>query len=182
MRRARELEPLEPLNYALSAQVAFQAREYRAAVEHARRAVLTDSEFWIGYVQLAQAYEPTGEADLALEALTDAARFSGGNSKAVSLRGYILAKTGRTSEAREVLRRLEAEAGERYVPPYAIALVHAGLGEREPVFEWLDKAYVARDVHLMYLPVDSKWDRYRGDPRFEALLVRCGFTASSGRR
>lgn len=61
MRRTRELDPLEPFSYALSAQVAFQARDYHAAVEHARRAVLTDSEFWIGYVQLGQAYEPTAQ-------------------------------------------------------------------------------------------------------------------------
>jgi TolB-like protein/DNA-binding winged helix-turn-helix (wHTH) protein/Flp pilus assembly protein TadD len=176
MRRMRDLEPLEPLSYALSAQVAFQARDYPAAVEHARRAVLTDSEFWIGYVQLGQAYERTGETDLALEALADAARFSGGNSKAISLRGYILAKTGRANEAREVLRKLEADSRERYVPPFAMALVHAGLGEREAAFEWLDKAYAARDVHLIYLPVDPKWDPYRSDPRFVALLGRCGFT------
>jgi TolB-like protein/DNA-binding winged helix-turn-helix (wHTH) protein/Flp pilus assembly protein TadD len=176
MRRLRELEPLEPLSYALSAQVAFQAREYPASVEHARRAILIDSAFWIGYVELGQAYERTGETDLALEALTDAARFSGGNSKVISLRGYILAKTGRTTEAREVLRTLEADSRERYVPPFAIALVHAGLGEREAVFEWLDKAYAARDVHLIYLPVDAKWDPYRADPRFQAFLARCGFS------
>jgi TolB-like protein len=176
MRRTRELEPLEPFSYALSSQVAFQAREYHAAVEHARRAILMDSEFWIGYMELGQAYEPTGQTELALAALTDAARFSGGNSKAISLRGYILAKNGRVNEAREVLRGLEADAGSRYVPPYAMALVHAGLGEREPVFEWLDKAFAARDVHLIYLPVDSKWDPYRADPRFKALLARCGFT------
>jgi len=176
MRRTRELDPLEPLSYALSAQVAFQAHDYHAALEHARRAILTDSEFWIGYMELGQAYERTGEAALALEALTDAARFSGGNSKAVSLRGYILAKTGRANEAREVLKKLEADARERYVPPYAMALVHAGLGEREPVFEWLDRAYAERDAHLVYLPVDPKWDPYRADPRFSALLARCGFT------
>jgi TolB-like protein/DNA-binding winged helix-turn-helix (wHTH) protein/Flp pilus assembly protein TadD len=180
MRRTRELEPLEPINYAISAQVAFQGRDYPAAVEHARRAVLTDSEFWIGYVELAQAYERTGETDLALAALTDAARFSGGNSKAISLRGYILARNGRAGEAREVLRTLETETGERYVPPYAMALVHAGLGDREAVFAWLEKAYAARDVHLIYLPVDAKWDPYRGDPRFAALLARCGFTQKPG--
>jgi hypothetical protein len=56
-----------------------------------------------------------------------------------------------------------------------MALVHAGLGEREAVFEWLDQAYAARDVHLIYLPVDAKWDPYRADPRFTALLSRCGF-------
>jgi TolB-like protein/DNA-binding winged helix-turn-helix (wHTH) protein/Flp pilus assembly protein TadD len=176
MRRTRELEPLEPISYALSSQVTFQAREYPAAVEHARRAVLTDSELWIGYMELGQAYERTGETELALEALTDAARFSGGNSKPIALRGYILAKSGRVNEAREVLRTLQTGAGERYVPPYAMALVHAGLGERERVLEWLDKAYAARDVHLIYLPVDPKWDPYRADPRFTALLERCGFT------
>ena len=74
-----------------------------------------------------------------------------------------------------MLRTLEAVSRERYVPPYAMALVHAGLGDREAVFDWLDKAYAARDVHLIFLPVDPKWDAYRADPRFEALLARCGF-------
>jgi TolB-like protein/Flp pilus assembly protein TadD len=182
MRRTRELEPLEPQTYALSAQVAFQARRYPAAIEHARRAILIDSEFWIGYMQLGQAYEQTDQGDLALAALTDAARFSGRNSKATSLRGYLLAKSGRTREAREVLRQLVSDARERYVPPGAMALVHAGLGDREAVFEWLAKAYDARDVHLIYLPVDPKWDPYRADPRFQALLARCGFIPSASAR
>ena len=159
------------------AQVAFQAREYPAAIEHARRAIRLESSFWIGHMQLAQAYDQLGKTDLALEALADAARFSGGNSKALSLRGYVLAKMGRVQEAREVLRTLEALSRERYVPPYAMALVNAGLSEREAVFEWLDKAYAERDVHLMYLTVDPKWDPYRADPRFDALLARCGFTS-----
>jgi tetratricopeptide (TPR) repeat protein len=166
------------MTYALSAQIAFQAGDYAAAIEHARRAILIDSEFRIGSMQLGQAYEQTGQEDLALAALTDAARFSG-SSKATSLRGYVLAKTGRANEAREVLRRLESASRERYVPPVAMALVHAGLGAGEGVFEWLATAYDARDVHLIYLPVDPKWDPYRADPRFQALLTRCGFTAST---
>ena len=74
---------------------------------------------------------------------------------------------------------LEATSRDRYVPPYAMALVHAGLGERDAVFEWLDRAYAARDVHLIFLRVDPKWDGYRSDPRFDALLTRCRFTAGS---
>jgi TolB-like protein/Flp pilus assembly protein TadD len=175
MRRARELEPLEPLGIALSSQVAFQARDYAAAVEHARRAIRLDASFWIGPMQLAQAYVQLGKSELALEALAEAARLSGGNSKALSLRGYALAKMGRVSEAREVLRTLETLSKERYLPPFSIALVHGGLGEREAVFEWLEKAYAERDVHMMYLTEDPKWDPWRRDPRFEALLARCGF-------
>ena len=75
-----------------------------------------------------------------------------------------------------MLTTLEALSRKRYVPPYALALVHAGLGEHDAVFEWLDRAFDVHDVHLIYLPVDPKWDPYRSDPRFEALLTRCGFT------
>jgi hypothetical protein len=31
---------------------------------------------------------------------------------------------------------------------------------------------------LIFLTVDPKWDGYRADARFEALLARCGFAGS----
>jgi Flp pilus assembly protein TadD len=110
MRRARELEPLDPINHALSAQVAFQNRDYDAAAEHARRTVLMAPAFWIGSLQLSQALVQQGAPDLALAALADAARFSGSNSKTTSMRGYILATQGSTAEARSVLRQMEDDA------------------------------------------------------------------------
>jgi TolB-like protein/DNA-binding winged helix-turn-helix (wHTH) protein len=176
MQRARELDPLNPMSHAMSSQVEFQARDYPAALEHSRQAVALDPEFWIGYIQHGQALDRLNLVEPAIEALTKAGRFSGRNSKTVSFRGYVLAKAGRTAEAREVLKTLLTAARDRYVPPYAMALVHAGLGERDAVFEWLERAYAARDVHLIFLPVDAKWDDYRQDPRFGALLSRCGFS------
>jgi TolB-like protein/DNA-binding winged helix-turn-helix (wHTH) protein/Flp pilus assembly protein TadD len=178
MRRARELDPQNAMAYALSSQVAFQARDYQAALDHASQAIALDQEFWIGYVMRGQAYEQSGRPELALDALAVATRFSGANSKPVALSGYILARAGRRDKAREVLTTLDMLSRQRYVPPYALALVHAGLGEHEAVFEWLDRAFDARDVHLIYLPVDPKWDPYRSDPRFEALLLRCGFAGT----
>ena len=175
MRRARELDPLNPLSHAMSSQVEFQARNYPAALDHARQAIALDPEFWIGHIEQGQALDRMNLAEPAIEALVKAGRFSGQNSKTVSFRGYVLAKAGRSDEAREVLKTLQAAARERYVPPYAVALVHAGLGERDAVFESLDRAYAARDVHLIFLPVDAKWDEYRQDSRFVALLSRCGF-------
>jgi tetratricopeptide (TPR) repeat protein len=174
-RRAPELDPLYAMPYAMSSQVAFQARDYATALDFAHQAIVLDEEFWIGHLACGQAYEQLGQIELALEALTIAARFSCQNSKTISLRGYILAKVGRSGEARALLATLDAVSRQRYVPPYALALVHAGLGEREAVFEWLDRAYHAHDVHLIYLPVDPKWDPYRDDSRFLALLARCDF-------
>lgn len=61
--------------------------------------------------------------------------------------------------------------------PYAIAQVYAGLGDREAVWEWLDRAYEARDVHLVFMPVDSRWDEFRSNPAYNELLKRCGFVS-----
>ncbi len=176
-RRARELDPLDFVHQALSAQIAVNARDYPAAVEFARRANVLDPQFWVGYYQLAQASVQLGDNDVAFDALQKAGQFSGGNSKVMGLRGYLLAKLGRAGEAREVLNTLEAVARERYVPPYASALVHAGLGQQDLALEWLNRAYQVHDVHLALLGVDPKWDAFRSDPRFVALLERCAFTA-----
>jgi Flp pilus assembly protein TadD len=175
MQRARELDPLDPINHALSSQVAFQQRDFTGAIAHARRAMEIRPGFWIAYMQLGQAYEQTGEIDLALEVLQDAAHLSDGNTKPTSLRGYIMAKAGRTAEAREVLRLLQARSRTRYVPPYAYALVHAGLGERGAALDWLERAEAIRDVHLVFLNVDAKWEPYHHEPRFATILARSGF-------
>jgi TolB-like protein/DNA-binding winged helix-turn-helix (wHTH) protein len=176
MRRAREIAPLYPMVWALSAQVAFAGRDYASAVRFAQQAIDIRPMFWIAHLQLAQALERTGADQAALDALDRAAKFNpGGNSKLVSLRGYILAKQGRQREARDVLQTMVTISGERYFPPYAVALLHAGLGERDDAFAWLDRAFEERDVHLIFLPIDAKWDHFRSDPRFEALLRRCGF-------
>jgi TolB-like protein/DNA-binding winged helix-turn-helix (wHTH) protein len=175
-RRARQLDPLNPMSHAVSSQVEFQARNYAAALEHARQSVALDPEFWIGHMMQAQALDRMNLGEPAIEALTQAGRFSGQNSKTVALRGYVLGRAGRAAEARDVLRTLQTVALDRYVPSYAMALVYAGLDERDAVFEWLERAYAARDVHLIFLPVDPKWDDYRQDPRFLTLLSRCGFS------
>ena len=93
----------------------------------------------------------------------------------MSVRGYFLATAGRVHEARQVLGALETASRTGYVPPYTIALIHAGLREWDAAFEWLGRAYDVRDTHLIFLTVDPKWDPVRADPRFRDLLARCGF-------
>jgi DNA-binding winged helix-turn-helix (wHTH) protein/tetratricopeptide (TPR) repeat protein len=179
MRRARELDSLLPVHHALSAQVAFGARDFVLAAQFARQTLAVDPEFWIGHFQLAQAALQLGEYDLAERALADAGRTSGGNSKVVGLRGYLYGRQGRESEARQIIETLLALTAERYVPPCAIALVHLGLGDVDNAAHFVERAYDARDVHLMFLPIDAKWDDARADPRIAAVLQRCGFTAAA---
>lgn len=175
IRRARELDPLQVGHHALSSQIAFMARDNAGALQFARDAITIDPEFWIGHMQLAQVLEQLGEPQKAIDALHHASRLSGGNSKALSLRGYVLARTAQAREAHEVLSMLDRVAQERYVPPYAHALVHLGLGEYDRTFDHLHRAFSVRDVHLAFLPNDVKWDPLRHDERFTSLMKRCGF-------
>ena len=67
---------------------------------------------------------------------------------------------------------LRSESGRRYVPPYNLAVVHQGLGEREEALAWLEKAFEGRDVLLTFAAVDRTWDTLRSDQRFVSLLER----------
>jgi DNA-binding winged helix-turn-helix (wHTH) protein/TolB-like protein len=63
-----------------------------------------------------------------------------------------------------------------HVPADAIALVYAGLGEKDPAFTWLEKAHEQRLFRMSWLKVEPRWDTIRGDPRFASLLRRMGIT------
>jgi hypothetical protein len=71
----------------------------------------------------------------------------------------------------EGLNRLSAT---RYVSPYSIALVHAGLGDRDQAFLWLDKAYAERSDYMPYLRLEPMLDGLRSDHRFATLIGRVG--------
>ncbi|MCA1583944.1 MAG: winged helix-turn-helix domain-containing protein [Acidobacteria bacterium] len=172
-RRARELDAGSALNHSMSAQIAFSARDFQAAEKHASQALMAEPDFWVAHWQLGQARQQMGQAEPALEALREATRLSNGNSKPVSLSAYILATIGQVSEAREMLFDLEQRSQSRYVPPSAMALVYAGLNDDANVFECLDDALTVRDVHLIYAPLDPKWDRFRKHKRFQSLLRQC---------
>ncbi len=175
MRRARELDPLYAMHHALSAQVAYAGRDFDAAARWARQAIIVDPIFWIAHWQLAQACVSLGQPEQALEALANAARFSHNNTKTIALRAYLFAQTGRVADAREILQVLEALARERFLAPYCIALVHLGLEEYESALDKLELGYAARDTHLVFLPIDAKWDPLHRHERFRSLLRRCGF-------
>jgi hypothetical protein len=51
-------------------------------------------------------------------------------------------------------------------------LIHAGLGQNDRAFEWLEKADEERSEYFPWLNVDPRLDSLRSDPRFLDLLRR----------
>lgn len=181
LRRARELDPLFPLMFANSATAAITAGDYDDAVEFATQAIAINPEFWVGYMHLGRARLALGELNAALEAFTDAERFSGGrSSRSVASRAYALALLGRESDARDILSDLMVRSADGHVPPQNIAAIYAGLGETDMAFEWLDHAFAQGNSVCLGLLADERFASLQGDLRFESVRRRCNAGAGTG--
>ena len=64
---------------------------------------------------------------------------------------------------------------QRYVSPYNIALIYAGLDDRDKAFDWLKRGVEQRDPKMVIVKVDPKLKDLRDDPRYQDLLRRIGF-------
>ena len=62
-----------------------------------------------------------------------------------------------------------------YAPPYYFALVYNGLGENDKAFDCLEKAFVKKNLLMVFLKVDPKWNNLRNEPRFVDLMRRMNF-------
>jgi tetratricopeptide (TPR) repeat protein len=179
VQRAQELDPFSPIIHALRGQITYYAGQYDLAVKQLRETVELFPDFWIGHIVLGKVYERKhmyGEARMEFDKAYD---LSGGNTEALSLAGYTYAVSGDRSEALRMLNDLQERARRGYVPPYNIALTFAGLGDKNQALDWLEKGLEARDPHMVFLPVERKWDGIRNEPRFQALLRRIGLPNGS---
>lgn len=55
---------------------------------------------------------------------------------------------------------------------YYIALIYAGLGEKDQAFVWLEKAFRENADSIIFLNVEPGYDALRSDSRFHDLLRR----------
>jgi TolB-like protein/Tfp pilus assembly protein PilF len=94
---------------------------------------------------------------------------------AIGHMGNVYARMGRATEAHESITRLEEHVQSDGIGRYEIALVYAGLGEKEQAFNWLEKSFGAHDKGLTFLKIDPLLDPLRSDPRFHNLMRRVGF-------
>ena len=87
------------------------------------------------------------------------------------------ALAGRVNEARSTLAALQAMRQGKFVTAYGIALLHAGLGQADEAFAWLEEAMAERSNWLLWLRFDPRWRGFRADRRFVELVRRINFAA-----
>ena len=149
------------------------ARQYEEAIKHYQRALEVNPRYARSHLAIAHAYVQMGKNE---EAITEI-------KKAISLRdetrniatlGYAYAVSGKRAEARKVLAEL---AKRKYVSPYFIAAIYTGLGDRDQIFVWLERAYQEHHPNMTQIGVDPVFDPVRSDPRFADLMRRVGLSS-----
>jgi TolB-like protein/tetratricopeptide (TPR) repeat protein len=173
LEEALETDPLSPDLRGWLAFALCSARRYERALEEAHRVVELHPENHLAHAILGFVYMAARKYEDSATALRKAAGLSGGVAPVVlGWLGLSLGLGGRTAEARAMLDRLRAMAGERHVPPTCFAWIHLGLGDIDEAFLWMDRAIDAPDRMMSPIKTYPFLDPIRADPRFALLLRR----------
>ena len=147
------------------------------AIEQLGYAIDLDRNYWFDYCFLGRALEQKGNLPEAIATFQRGLALED-NIELWSGLGHAYAVSGNQAEAHKVLDHLEDMSAQRYIAPYDVAVIYAGLGERDEAFAWLNRAYDARSYTLaVYLNTDSRLDNLRSDARFTDLRRRIGLPA-----
>jgi tetratricopeptide (TPR) repeat protein len=174
-KRAEELEPLSFISNSHLGWILFLAGRNDEAIAHCKRLLEVDPNFFPALRYLGLAYEQKGMHKEAIAEFAKGVKLSA-SPLMISLLGHAYAVSGNKAEARRILAELDQQK-QRYVSPYTVATIYAGLGDRDQAFKWLEKAFEERDIWLMNLAVDPQLTPLRADRRFADLLKRIGLAS-----
>ena len=168
--RSVDLDPVSASTFHAEGFIYYFAHQYDRALSVTRTVRglninLPDWNFLLGAVYAAKNQYPA-----AIRAFLQ----SGNGPYTLGHLGNAYARAGQFAEARKTIPLLEDDVRRDGVGRYEIALVYAGLGEKDQSFHWLEDAWRAHDVGLVYLRVDPCLDSLRYDPRFADFLQRIG--------
>ncbi len=173
MRRALELDPLDPFYNMLVGYLLHSTGQFEPAVAQLQHAIGLDPTFFFAYWFLSATYVHNGRLDEAIAAAEKANELSRGHPLTLGTLGSHYGRAGRTAEARELLEKLTARRRSTYVPASAFALIYGGLGERDETLAWIARAIEERDpIIVTGLKSAPTFDRLRSHPAYKVLLQK----------
>jgi serine/threonine protein kinase/tetratricopeptide (TPR) repeat protein len=179
-RVAQQLDPLSAIaNDNLSA-VLYYAGQYDQAVEQCRKTLDIDPLSPQAHRHLGQVYVQKQFYGEAVSELKKAMELSRGSTEALAELGYVFGVSGKKDDARHVLLELKSATD---ASAYRLAIVYAGLAEKEKALEALKEAVNRRSPGVVHLKASPVFQEIRSDERFQELLIYMGLTdrARSGK-
>jgi TolB-like protein/tetratricopeptide (TPR) repeat protein len=173
MKIARELDPLSVRISADLGMALLAAGKYDDAIRQEEKTMELDSNARSPYWIRGMAYQQKKMSDEAIKDYREAVKRAPGNSNFLAALGNIYASTGNTAEARKILDTLMVQNKE-YPVSFFIALVYAGLNDKQNAIKWIEKACDERSGSVRYLKMEPRLSNLRDDPRYAILMRKVG--------
>lgn len=170
----------DPLSLSINTDIGFHHyynKQYDEAIKLEMKKDCPLAHLWfpLAHLWLGRSYQQLGRYQEALAEFRQVEGEFGGWAVSKAALGYVQGVSGNHREAAKTLRELEALSKQRFITAYGVALVYAGMGEKDKAFESLKKAFDERSHWLVWLRLDPRWDVLRSDPGFVELLNRMQF-------
>jgi serine/threonine protein kinase/tetratricopeptide (TPR) repeat protein len=169
-----QVDPLSSgMNFGMGATLVFSHR-WDAAIVHYRKAIELDPNFWLHHSYLGRSYEQKAMMPEAIAEFKLALELDDQQSENWAGLGHAYAVSGNKAEAQKMIDEMIKRSSQNiYVAPYNVAVIYAGLGDKDKALEWLERAYSDRAYYLpVYLTTDARLDSPHSDPRYKDLLKR----------
>jgi serine/threonine protein kinase/tetratricopeptide (TPR) repeat protein len=171
-KKALEMDPLGlPSNMYLGLYY-LRACRIDLAKEQFNRLIEIEPNIAHGYWLLGQTYILESKFDEGISLIQKAFDISNNDTMILAGLGWACGVAGRVEEAYKVIETLQVKTEKKYIRPFLLAKTYAGLGENDPAFEWLDKAYDEHDISLFGIYSDETMNNIRSDPRFDRFLQK----------
>ncbi|HXM49262.1 MAG TPA: protein kinase [Pyrinomonadaceae bacterium] len=177
IKRAAELDPLSLIFLNNIAEIYLDRGDLNASFNTCRRMNELDPGFWSAHSVLGIILVKQGRFTEAKAEALKAVELSNRSSGSLALLGYVIARSGRRDEAQSVITELEKKFAEKKADARDLAIVYAGLNDKDKAFEWLEKAYQYRSFQLGNLRLEPLLiEALSGDPRWADLFRRIGLS------
>lgn len=168
--KAADLDPLSLIIAVHAGWPFYFARDFESAIRRFRKALELDENFIPAHGWLGMALGQQHRYREALDAFGRALEVDH-----IPILTTMLAHThaiaGDRDAALKLLSDLVTTARKRYISPYDIAVVHAGLGDIPAAIEQLQAALDDRSPWMVFLPVDPRLDVLRDEPTFAEIVA-----------
>ena len=172
----RRLLTYDPQSASLMTElgcVDFYRGDYGAALRHYREALEADPQSPVSYWGMGKTLNAQGKHAEAISVLASFQQRNGFEPPLLDAEiGYALGASGDRRRALAMVRQLETRGEHTFVDPYLLSVVYASMNDRESAFRCLGKALEVRSSFAISLLTEPKWEPFREDPRFVALLQR----------
>ncbi len=175
--RAQELDPLSPEIVSEVGSVYLFTRRYDEAIAQYQKALdlypNAGIRALIAYTYARKGMYPQALAEY--DKIADQDKAVGPeNQFVVGVHGWVLAVSGKRADALKITQQFKELSLHAYVDFYVLAMIYAGLGDKDETFRLLEKAFEQRSGSIHYLAVEPALDGMRSDLHYTDLLRRMG--------